>query len=302
MMLLLLLSAALANKSFCDRLSARLLPLANHNERNNIRPPIHHHWYHTRVFDNQSFWISLNDPNTDTYISGTLSHGHQWEPDIVSVLRRFIVVGDVFVDVGANIGYFSGVSALLGASEVHSFEPVPSNYERLNATRTRFLSSTHTHLDWHVYRAAVSSRSGDTVYLGTADARRNSGNYKVGHGDASHSAPTVTLDETIPSGKEIRVLKVDVEGHEARVLDGARTLICKRGVQVIILEVTNDLMSHKGCRWKDMFRWLISIGYTLETTQGSPIPTASWEPQIHWKPPASNLVFVRKNAHKEKVC
>src|ERR1700759_3154731 len=54
---------------------------------------------------------------------------------LVHVMKRHLNPGDVFIDVGANIGYLSAVAAnLVGtAGEVHSFEPVSQYHERLAA-------------------------------------------------------------------------------------------------------------------------------------------------------------------------
>jgi FkbM family methyltransferase len=119
------------------------------------------------------------------------------------------------------------------------------------ATRDRALLGNSNN-SWIIHNNAVSSRSGDVVYLNTADARVNSGNYKItgGYSHHPHSATTVTLNETIH--ERIRVLKIDVEGHEARVMQGAIGLT----IDVIIMEITHDIISHTSCKWRDMIQWI----------------------------------------------
>ena len=60
-----------------------------------------------------------------------------YEPAEVAVLERFLKPGDVFVDVGANIGFLTAVGAsLVGPTgRVHAFEPVPDYFARLEALR-----------------------------------------------------------------------------------------------------------------------------------------------------------------------
>jgi FkbM family methyltransferase len=246
--------------------------LANHNHVP-IRPASLH-WIQT----SHRFWIALNNPSTDTYISGTLARGGQWEPEIVSLITKYIAPGQLFVDVGANIGYFSAVARSLGARVV-SYEPVLGNYQRMVATRDRMVAGLAN--PWVIHNNAVSSRSGDIVYLNTADARVNSGNFKIGGNSHSHHATTVTLNSTIH--ERIRVLKIDVEGHEARVMQGAVGLT----IDVIIMEITHDIISHHSCKWRDMIHWLLSQGYKMETLRGNPV-------KFHngWMPRDSNYVFI----------
>lgn len=59
---------------------------------------------------------SLQEQRFDTY-----------EPETTFLMRRILREGDIFIDVGANIGYFTAIgAALVGKTgEVHSFEPAP---------------------------------------------------------------------------------------------------------------------------------------------------------------------------------
>jgi len=66
-------------------------------------------------------------PAVPTYYIGTN------QISITKTLLKFLKKGDTFIDVGANIGYFSAVGAGLSGKkgEVHSFEPVPSIFNKL---------------------------------------------------------------------------------------------------------------------------------------------------------------------------
>jgi len=57
-----------------------------------------------------------------------------YQPQIIKVLLKYLKKGDVFIDVGANIGYLSAVGAgLVGKEgEVHSFEPVSVYFDKLS--------------------------------------------------------------------------------------------------------------------------------------------------------------------------
>src|SRR5437764_1145672 len=62
-----------------------------------------------------------------------IAHGQPYEPAITMLLASDLTEGDVFVDVGAHIGYFTILAAgLVGSTgKVLAFEPEPTNYEQL---------------------------------------------------------------------------------------------------------------------------------------------------------------------------
>ena len=71
----------------------------------------------------------------DQHVSRRIREDGIWEPYETSLLLRLLQPGDVFVDVGANIGYFSVLAASLVGEQgaVFSFEPDPNNYRLLCA-------------------------------------------------------------------------------------------------------------------------------------------------------------------------
>ena len=67
-----------------------------------------------------------------------------YEPDLTDCLKRLLKRGDIFFDVGANIGYISALAAgRVGTNgEVHSFEPVPEYFQKLKMMADQ--NSTYT--------------------------------------------------------------------------------------------------------------------------------------------------------------
>jgi FkbM family methyltransferase len=53
----------------------------------------------------------------------------------------------------------------------------------------------------------------------------------------------VTLDSDFPLGLEIKILKMDVEGHEYSVLNGATELLKKRAIKYILFELLEKVAS-----------------------------------------------------------
>jgi FkbM family methyltransferase len=136
----------------------------------------------------------------------------------------------VFVDVGANTGFYSLLALASGATFAHAFEPVReiSDIYFENARTSEVLSKIKTHLN------AVSDVSGEEVIyfplsghgLVETSASLNKG-FRAKH-SAQRKVSVVTLDEALPvtelNGSSV-ILKLDVESREAAVLRGAEGVL-----------------------------------------------------------------------------
>jgi len=73
-----------------------------------------------------------------------------YERETVSAMERFLRPGDTFIDVGANIGYLSTLAlGLVGETgQVHSFEPVPDHFQRLQAVEKLHHQFTQHRLEY----------------------------------------------------------------------------------------------------------------------------------------------------------
>lgn len=142
-----------------------------------------------------------------------------------------------FWDVGANFGYYSWLLASrLPDLEVSLFEPDPSNVELIEATIARSGVRSFT-----LHPVAVSSRDGnadfavDSVSGATGTLERPSSSFATsnwGVAVASIHVKTVQLD-SFAGERPVDLLKIDVEGHEEAVFDGAsRTLFEDRPIVV----------------------------------------------------------------------
>lgn len=135
----------------------------------------------------------------------------RYERELQRFLRDTLRPGDVFYDVGAHHGFFSLAAARLGAS-VYAFEPVEANLRRLQ--RNIELNGA----DVEVVAAAVSDAAGR---LGLARGK-SSAQWRTEPGD---EVTSVTLDDFARNHPAPRVVKIDVEGAELRVLRGAERLL-----------------------------------------------------------------------------
>lgn len=150
------------------------------------------------------------------------------------VLRRLVKPGDVILDVGANIGYFSLLFAnwLRGRGEIHAFEPFPGTVERfrrnlaLNPGLERLVFLHETAMSDFVGSIAMSAPDGG-----------NSGCNYLSTGGEGHVGVT-TLDAFVEEQGLLRIdlIKIDVEGSEAALLRGARKTM-ERLRPLVMIEV-----------------------------------------------------------------
>lgn len=146
-------------------------------------------------------------------------------PDML-VWKRYLRPGDLFLDIGANIGVYSVYAAECGA-EVVSVEPVPQNAKRVREN-----------LDLNGYagqvvQKALSDRPG-SVRITTDE---DSYNHLVAEGGVEVTA--TTLDALL--GDRSAVAKIDVEGAEELVLAGARKALGEHRIKLLQLEwVVNE--------------------------------------------------------------
>jgi FkbM family methyltransferase len=177
------------------------------------------------------------------------------ELPVCELLWRLAAPGEWVVDVGANMGVMTSVlSKRVGPSgRVFAFEPHPALFARLRQNARRWDRNNVQTLNWAVSDQAGTSRLCEsdcfTGNTGTACLR--------GQADQGRSfqVPTARLDDALSSG-DYGLLKIDVEGHEARVLAGAVSALGQGCFRDIVFEST------AACRGAP-HRFLASQGYTI---------------------------------------
>ena len=168
----------------------------------------------------------------DSFAAGVYA-GWLKEADEFEVFMNLIAPGDLVIDVGANFGLYTLHAARYCgmAGAVIAYEPAPSAFKLLEAN----IAANDTAGSVSARRAAISDRVGkgrlhvasDVSFSGLTDTGRSPKLKTV-------NVELVTLDsEPLLAGRAAKVLKIDVEGHEHRVLKGAMGLI-ERSPDLII--------------------------------------------------------------------
>ncbi|MEA2157509.1 MAG: hypothetical protein QOE11_3649 [Solirubrobacteraceae bacterium] len=196
---------------------------------------------------------------------------------VTEAMMRLVTAGETVLDVGANIGYMSAVSALAAgpAGQVHAFEPHPSVATVLRRN-TRSFGGDRRLAPITVHETALSDADGSATLVMPEDFERNHGTSRLGSAPASDESSVDVairrLEDVVTAGS---VLKLDVEGHELSVLRGAARLFGEGGIRDVLYE-DND---------PDTTSWLKDRGFEIfGLSQGSlrPLLVAEDAPQRHW--------------------
>lgn len=160
----------------------------------------------------------------DKFVSQTIRNTGLWEPYETSLVLAILGPGDVFVDVGANIGYFCVIAASLVGSKgrVIAFEPDPQNCTLLNASlkHNGFKGRTIT-----VQAGLSNSDSNGQLYLST----ENFGDHQIYAGEPGRESVPITLHHGAnflrTRIERLDLLKVDTQGSEYAVIEGLMPLL-----------------------------------------------------------------------------
>jgi len=219
-------------------------------------------WFQIPAGPGRGLWLKVEPYLEDGYFSGYPEPGVQEE--IVRRLRP----GGCFYDAGAHIGYYSLLaSRLVGdAGRVVAFEPDPANLDVLQENLSRNSMSNVV-----VVPAALWSHGGVVTFRRSASerpevsSRRGAVVAPNGKGlDAGLiRVEALTLDGFAEEHDPPTMIKIDVEGAEVEVLEGAQKLI-SRIKPVLLLEV------HHQTAASFLQDRLLQNGYEIEWLAGRP--------------------------------
>jgi FkbM family methyltransferase len=170
----------------------------------------------------------------------------RYEPGTTRLFQDMVKPGMVVIDIGAHVGYFTLLAAKNAGptGKVYSFEPEPNNYDLLikNIEINEYANIAAT-------KMAVSDHTGSSELFLTA---LDSGRHSMFHHDlpehGSTAVETTTLDSFLESEgwPQIDLMKIDVEGAEATVLDGITRLIERSTGLKMIVEFNPALLQSAG--------------------------------------------------------
>lgn len=212
---------------------------------------------------------------TDDLIGRVLAISGVWEPNVTAAFERAVDPGDVVLDIGAHIGYYTLLAARLVGSEghVHAFEPSPSTYQSLcaNIDLNGFENVTPHELAVGEERGRAilyegpGSNSGLTT-LSAALAAKNS--------PARETAVEVGPVESVVPAEDlerVRVIKIDVEWQEIEVLRSLTPVFELGGKLSVFVEWSPRRVAPESASWlrdlcltQGLVVYRLASGYSLD--------------------------------------
>jgi FkbM family methyltransferase len=160
------------------------------------------------------------------------------EPNIREIFRRFLNPNSVVLDIGANFGLYTVTSKIItrGRGRLFSFEGNPHTFEVLR--RSVYANKMLNHPNVNLVNAIVGAAPGQgTIHY----LRDELGGASVLHPAHWHGrslsadVPVISIDEFLPPGIEVDLVKIDVEGSEPFVLKGMeRTIERSARIRLIV--------------------------------------------------------------------
>ncbi|MGO9606105.1 MAG: FkbM family methyltransferase [Candidatus Binataceae bacterium] len=196
--------------------------------------------------------------NVGEYVQRRMYFGCHERMEAAQV-AKFLRPGMTVVDVGANVGYYTALaSSRVGRSgRVFSLEPDPEPYRRLETTvRANNLANVKTFAvglsdkpgTLELFRRSDSVSDARAVFI--PDARR-------------FVVPVTTLDRFLDeqSINVVDLLKVDVAGHETKVMEGASRTLARGRIKAILCEFYYYWLRREGSSAEQLWQLLRSVGF-----------------------------------------
>lgn len=204
--------------------------------------------------------VMFINPDDPYFVDPLIKHG-VYEAYETELIKGELKAGMKFIDIGANLGYYTLIAAHLVASngKVYSFEPEPGNYNLLEKN-----VAANGYGNVVCERLAVSDRSGKLELFLCEDNPGDHRTYDSRDGKRSIQIDAITLDDYFKESKErIDLIKMDIQGSEPAALRGMEQLI-KRSMGIkLFLELWPRGLNDFGSSPRELAEQLRDLGFNL---------------------------------------
>lgn len=193
-------------------------------------------------------------------------------PELSLVMRNVLERGDVFIDCGANIGYYSCLASSLVGHEgkVYSIDANPFCVERIRQSK-----AVGDYTNMEIIQCAIGETM-DDIEFNLADdpmysSLANLNELNFTKTQSTISVPLRTLDDILSpyhEAQRIRLIKMDIEGAEIDAIRGAETTLDKQLVDYIYVEVHAKQLQLRGQNPNDVLGLLSTHGFKIKRQFG----------------------------------
>jgi FkbM family methyltransferase len=218
----------------------------------------------------------------------------RYEPELTRFLCRTLLLepGDVVIDIGANMGWYSLLAERLASApvDIFAFEPDPENFGLLTENLALNASALVTPV-----QQALAETTGELQLHKYKDTNLGRHSLLPINTGETVSVATVALDDFWASrglGNRVpRFIKIDVEGYELPALRGARGVLAR--CPLILAEYSPTYMRAGGIRPGDLVEFLTSLGFqpfalkddALEPVDAATLPDSDRHRDLFWARP-----------------
>ena len=186
---------------------------------------------------------------------------------ITNLIKKEIHSGDIVVDIGARIGYYTLQFAnLVGPTgKVYAFEPEPKNFELLKKN-----VQINKYDNVVLIQKIVSDKDGIVEFFISKFDSIGNKLFKSNEAGSSIKIESTTLDEYFKDLKEkIDFIKMDIQGGEGKAILGMKNLLKENKNLKIIQEWWPDALKQNNTNPEDHLKFLQHIGYKIYEIDGT---------------------------------
>ena len=171
----------------------------------------------------------------------------------MAFLLHFLRPGDLFLDIGANVGSYTVLASIHVGAKTFSFEPVPSTFLHLqrNVSVNQIADKVKT------FNVALGSQKGTIAFTSAFDTVNHVANKSE---TDTIDVPVETVDNILQNQATPLLLKIDVEGFETEVIRGSANTLLQNDLKAIIIELNGS-----GARYnydeREIHQTLLSFGF-----------------------------------------
>lgn len=240
------------------------LPVGSAQHR--VVRPIYYRWLcaldptlrRARLRSGGRFDLDLSDyTQAQTYLT------RRYDPALIRFITSRLRPGSSYVDVGAHLGFVAlSVALNCPGARVLALEPHPQNFARLRS-HLEINGCANVAIE-QLAAGAVRGRALLTSEGEGSDYHRVLPAGADDSGAAGLEINVVALDELAEERniERIELLKLDVEGHEPAVLEGASGLLAAGRINAIVCELSEELLVAQGSSRSELERTLAAHGFT----------------------------------------
>lgn len=219
----------------------------------------------TKIVDNP-YYGKIKCFNNNDLVSNSILKGEIWENDIYqNIFKKYVKENVTILDCGTYIGSHTILLSKLNPNnDIIGFEMMPEHYkllvDNIKLNNLENVLVFNTALDEKVGFTQMPNKSyiENGVNFGAISLLSEKTNIKI---------PTLTLDYILPfinESKPVQFIKIDVEGYEINLLNGAKELL-KKYKPTILIEIWNG--TDKFTK-SDIWTFLVNLNYKLKSVEG----------------------------------